>query len=87
MSHIIKFQPPGRDAAPVYWPVAYGFKSHALTPDRALAEIHPSEESAQRKAQAFLFPPYFWNSEYRHRQEQERRYRGWTFTVEPAVPA
>jgi hypothetical protein len=78
---IIVMTPP--DGRPEYWPEGFGFTSHAHATERAQAEIFPDEVTAWQRANGYRWPPAFWNSERAHRERIERRFRNWTFAVEP----
>jgi hypothetical protein len=77
---IIEMQPP--NGAPVeYWPEGFGFTSHAHTLDRDQAARFDSEPAAWQRANGYRWPPAFWESERKHRDRMEAKFRLWQFRV------
>lgn len=80
---IVAMYPPN-DAPAEYMPDGFGFTSHAHTLDKGEAEVFPDRARAERRAMNYRFPPAFWESERRHRDAMEKRFRGWRFEIENA---
>ena len=80
MPFIVAMQPPKGPAE--YLPAGFGYTCHAHTIDKAEAERFPTKEAAGRGANGYRYPAAFWESERRHRENLDRQFRGWVFSVE-----
>lgn len=76
---ILKFIDPS--GAESYWPVGFGFTSHEHAASIEGAERFPTEANAMRCLNGYWYPAAFWESERKHRENQIKRFRRWSFEI------
>jgi len=77
----LKFIDP--DGTESYWPVGFGFTSHAHAASLKDAERFESKERALRSLNGYWYPAAFWNSERVHRQNMIEKFRRWKYEIVP----
>lgn len=73
------------NGTPEYWPEGFGFSVHKHATRCEDAKVFTSESEAWHRANNYRWPPAFWESERRHRDLMEKKFRGWKFEVLPSV--
>lgn len=80
MPYVLKMMPPHGGVE--YIPEGFGYTVHEHTQDKTCAKRFSSKADALRYMGAYVHPPCFWESERRHREMMENRFRGWSFEAE-----